>query len=807
MVRAHILELLMEVLACLRLSHYDESSSGTIKACEDVIVSLVKIIVHPQYLQSLCKKPAAHVLSLQEIPDTLFSKLGSTQTAYRRQCQKLLRSLINAGEEGRKIFAHAPNTLEWMKGKKGDMVRAVEGHDGGSRPLTNPKLRSSDVAGWLMQLDASLDSYIWMFHGFYANPTEVFASESSGSLLIPALSFFLDEIAFLPLGAGLALERKLDVSESKKFDLLRTCVVCHMIQFCALLSEQFPTFSFSERLNERSRGNLYSLILHSILSPRTLGFSTICPALITEDTDVEVPVPSQRKVGSVSQALERNLFQLIGPHSKLRHEVAFFSEFRASMVKLLTSEPYSQRKLLEGLKNREIVDYERRLDLFYGYSMLHHLKLLDSQFVTFAPSLVDAACELDARASPIYKDLAHRALELAILAQPQLVEVLFTKMAGLRGHLVYDMFSSTINRQILDDGRHLPHLMAVAKVDKEFVLRVIKGVLAPCRPLAPSGDPSSASGFLSCLRPYLAQFRSHPVQVGLVQLCNRMVLLDPEQLLDLSWPVLSIFEEVLQDAGLPTSVRLLPLESANAISLLPNSKSEPYFKVVKRTVLDMFPFVDSAPITEKGTEFLEQMLSIVEVSDCPDLLFNFVHLLRDSKSTIRKRILKSANVFFENSTERSCRRLFELCFGMLLSSQSSETMDTVPLETLRCAISDFCIPQLESIKAGHAAAREPAVEAFALHIKLLVDDLLLKADPKDQKSYSALALVQQRCAFDLVGCLYDVLPYALIKERINNQSFLIGKRENEAPPAKPNATPQELAKLEVRGPPRTTPLI
>lgn len=251
LVQEFTLELMDQMLFCLKLADADPTALDAGRRAQDVLQSLVKVIADPRrghwaalLAESVDRAGAEHCRSLPRFARWLCDQLASTETVYRRQCRALLERLaplcLSAPAPAQAPTAAAqPASGKFVRRSASTNPAALaasasavpSSQSTGDKTLTKwisqtfppstlarqqlltildvggrlkvssvaslLQFAGSDLFAWLEALSGALDNYSWLLHGARVSAAEA-VDLLAASTLLPAALMLVNGVSTHP---------------------------------------------------------------------------------------------------------------------------------------------------------------------------------------------------------------------------------------------------------------------------------------------------------------------------------------------------------------------------------------------------------------------------------------------------------------------------------------------------------------------------------------------------------------------------------------------------------------------------------
>ncbi|XP_027045855.1 DNA-dependent protein kinase catalytic subunit-like [Pocillopora damicornis] len=505
------LEMLVNYLECLCLSHSDEQAKGTQEQCVQVIVHLERIIHFRAHL--LIKEnhrrripkgfgSQSSITLIHMIP-WLVKQCGRPSSESRHQCMRLICKLAP-------LLPDINSAADWMKRTHEDhpslFVYRFEGGGGGQKGIQQyPTLEHvgghfslKETILWFEFVLAALDCYTWSFSEHLLSPSWVFISpkdDKMPSVLFISLKFFLSRLAMFGITAATSCftagpSRGLgDIFTPREIDdyfRAKCIVIVRVINFVTVLLQDFPQETLKTFPLEFWSEDLFEVLLSCVLEPGVVGFHM---------GDVEVVEKLPEQTGALCKLLAQRLSgeSLKRFKGTLEKKIAL-----GSHCNLFDQLPFP----LSGLQEYH-VDHLRLAYLVQGHQQLHCAGLLlpalkaqaGSTAEKYAVKLFTAvydSVKLSVNGSlqtvvlaPASQQLASKLLDLAYdlgLQFNYLMECIMkdsTDNSGSScGCAFYRMFQTSINRFFIERANiDMANILMKAALYPFLVLNLLNGIL------------------------------------------------------------------------------------------------------------------------------------------------------------------------------------------------------------------------------------------------------------------------------------------------------------------------------------------
>lgn len=268
LVDKYVLELLHNVIVSLRMeTHSDDSSMiGVVEQSVELLRHVEKMITFKSRLLLAEKENRGFHPNLPHAVQWIFQQCGNFEVVCREQCMKLFISLCMLLPD----FNTQDGPHRWLQSKlKREGISFVL--EVAEKFSAKKEMKSfPSMLQWLIELEASLDCYTWMFQQQLIAPHQIFKSGdqmediNEQSQIFTHIGNFIDK---------LKEEKAFAPHEEAKYIQRKCSVIQKLLKFLTIMVEKYNE-TLSKHTPNALNPKLFELVFTCILAPQRLGFNT-----------------------------------------------------------------------------------------------------------------------------------------------------------------------------------------------------------------------------------------------------------------------------------------------------------------------------------------------------------------------------------------------------------------------------------------------------------------------------------------------------------------------------------------------------
>ncbi|XP_022778667.1 DNA-dependent protein kinase catalytic subunit-like isoform X5 [Stylophora pistillata] len=806
-----VLEILVNYLECLCLSHGDEEARGTQEQCVQVIIHLERIIhsraqllVKENHRRRIPRGFASQSsITLIHMIPWLVKQCGRPSSECRHQCMRLISKLAP-------LLPGVNSAADWMKKTHEDhpssFVHRFEGGGGGGQKGIEQYPTLAHIGGhfslketilWFEFVLAALDCYTWSFSEHLLSPSWVFTSSEDNempSVLLVSLKFFLSHLAMFGITEATSCftsgpSRGMgDIFTPKEIDdyfRAKCTVIVRVLNFLTILLQDFPQETLKTLPPEFWSEDLFEVVLSCVLEPGVVGFhmgDVEVVEKLPEQTGVLCKLLVQRLSGECLERLKGTLEKKIalGSHCNLFDQLPFPlsnpQEHQVDCLRLAYLVQGYQQLHCAGLLLPALKAQARNASEEYA------VKLFTAVYDGVKPSLNVGlqTVILD----PASQHLASKLLDLAYDLGLQFNYLMESIMEDSNdnpgsscGCTFYRIFQTSINGFFIERANiHMANILMKAASSPFLVLSLLNGILDQVirdKILRTRNGSSFVAVLLNNWTSFEIFWRTHSamdLRHSILMILKKMLILDPAKVTDcnrLTFP--SLFEMYLlylKDKSTTLAFKgqvleLLPYFTKSTEEYLRRLKEGLNAFVTNNIPLKSTEFVTGGPQYNDYVQTIDKLLAAFVNSRSLILLEVLIAIFcRERQHVHEDQIQQSFIAFIQrlHPEPDQAKAAMDVCLSIFFNERDYQT------HSRRAVIERICITFL--LKTSTTARRAFYQDQIQKLMSVLEAKELKPTDPNFESQVTS-----KLCCFKLVEILYSQFS----KSELNTLESTINK--------------------------------
>lgn len=770
------LEILVNYMNSLSMSHSDEKSLGTTEQCEIVMEHLEKII-KKKYKMLL--KPNENrnrpvefktfkEFSLAHVTVWLLNQCGSPHAACRHQCMKLVYSFLP-------LQKGAKSPLDWVK-------RTLDEEKDGSKYFTDKFEKGSYTSqgvryhptledrvkgkfslnlaiNWLENFLGALDCYCWVLGTKMLTCQELFVKNTE-SKIMASIQYFVSKLSLIDAkmlckqyGDNVVLP-----SENESFNRTKCTVVVRLYNFLLLTlnDEVWNTEQLKDIANNIFCEEFITMLVHCLLCPSKVGFNI---------SDFNV-------IKNLPQELEQFMKVF------LKYSTVTIQE-RCSAVfsNLLSETEYDLLRYLpldlttNGIQSSSCVSL---IQIASGYLLLHQVGLLskvvskqtcknihDRLLSSLKNSLVPLSGGQQASIVPLQKSLAEIILKLVLVLQseevikvlldekPMITEQGFGSMEP-RGLIFYQLFSKVFNEYFVSNPQQITALLS-DKISFGLLASILQGVLTECfKNRSAALSKQICSNVVTNWSTLVLGLEANmEMRLSVFTITKLIVSVSLEAVKQPK--IFNVFIDLLNDTRNDLSLKGDIVDFLPAI--LQHCSDEQALQVkdaLKNLITSHFP-MNSADLTVGESKYIEYMTCLNKflrclISSASPLVFEpfLIVIVRETDDIYEQKIKHSLISFVRKLGNTKNMQIFKHCMDVFMDENKYQN------ELRQGVIERVCIPLLNHISVHNIR------EFFKANIASLTAQIQSKFTKNSEEAFE-IQLINKTCCFKIITLMYGLI--------------------------------------------------